>query len=542
MHKWRSSTRRAIVQLLIITQILLPMRLLAEDVIGWEPPSDAFICGFDKNGDAKWTTKGEASLCNKGSTFSPEKSYQTGNGYNSEPPTYSCPIDQVSCDKTTALFCPFTQQRCENGQTSCSQNTSCNRFTESYRDYYSCKTETKTTPKAACTAVTKIEKGKTVKGAYCPISKRTYWQDLLEPNDYLQYCATDCSVRTTEYVCPLSNNRYSDANLCSSDCWQWQQQDKYRCPVSGSEYYDQWSCNNNCVETRSCDPVKEFKCPLGDEYACVNLDLTDSSDNFACSKVACGAYSSNNQKEPVDRNMHIDDGNYSQEGECLGSIMIFAGRAMDCRTPGISSAYQNCCAKDDGEIYHDSMGSIADTYVYISAISTVYEAASVAYAAYSEGKTATEAANAATEFMQGAVDPTTLAITVAIMLIMNYLEKACPPEDIETAILDASGYCVNLGEKCTKKWFGSCVQEVEVKCCFNSKLARIIHEQGRPQINLSFGTAKEPNCRGFDAEEFQSLDFSKIDLSEYYQELRHKNQTEMQNGLQNAIKDKVGGQ
>lgn len=64
-------------------------------------------------------------------------------------------------------------------------------------------------------------------------------------------------------------------------------------------------------------------------------------------------------------------------------------------------------------------------------------------------------------------------------------------------------------------------------CCFSSKLGRIFHEQGRPQLSAfgldgGWGSARQPNCRGFTPEEFQSLDFSSIDLSEYEADLSTK--------------------
>src|SRR3546814_19770346 len=70
------------------------------------------------------------------------------------------------------------------------------------------------------------------------------------------------------------------------------------------------------------------------------------------------------------------------------------------------------------------------------------------------------------------------------------------------------------------------------ECCFNTKLGRIIQEQGRPQLkafngNL-WGTAKKPMCRGFTPEEFQALDFSKIDLSEYYADIEARAQSDIQ--------------
>jgi conjugal transfer mating pair stabilization protein TraN len=245
--------------------------------------------------------------------------------------------------------------------------------------------------------------------------------------------------------------------------------------------------------------------------------------------------------DTTDRGIFIDDGDYDQSGHCLGSVMIFAGGAMDCRLPGVSSAWQDCCAKDDGEIYLDSMGSIIDTYSYMQGLTTAAEAAAIAYNAYSAGASSAEAAGAASDFMANSFDPTTMAVTIAITLIMNYLEKACPPEDIETAIMNSSGFCVELGTKCTKEWLGECVQQVEVKCCFSSKLARIIHEQGRPQLGLTFGTVDEPNCAGFSAEQFQSLDFSTINLAEYYDELRHKKQNTIEQDLNQTMTSKLQG-
>ena len=81
-------------------------------------------------------------------------------------------------------------------------------------------------------------------------------------------------------------------------------------------------------------------------------------------------------------------------------------------------------------------------------------------------------------------------------------------------------------------------------CCFNSILARIIHEQGRPQLGIPWrvGDAAEGwlNCRGFTPEELSSLDFSQIDLREYLQYVSKKTNltdTEISN-IQQSIKDK----
>ena len=58
-----------------------------------------------------------------------------------------------------------------------------------------------------------------------------------------------------------------------------------------------------------------------------------------------------------------------------------------------------------------------------------------------------------------------------------------------------------------------------VYCCFNSQLARIIHEQGRPRIGMSFGSGKNPICRGYYPNEFMQLNFALMDFSEYAEEI-----------------------
>jgi conjugal transfer mating pair stabilization protein TraN len=170
-----------------------------------------------------------------------------------------------------------------------------------------------------------------------------------------------------------------------------------------------------------------------------------------------------------------------------------------------------------------------------------YAAVSAYTAAVANGQTAAQATNAASTAAQNqmmiAFDPTSLAIAIVVYLVMSYLTKACPADDMTTALMADSGYCHLIGEHCVTEMLGSCTQSERVYCCFNSKLARIIQEQGRAQVpgmNV-WGDAENPNCRGFTPTEFQALDFSKIDLTEYYVELRHQTQTMMKANIKAGI-------
>jgi conjugal transfer mating pair stabilization protein TraN len=117
------------------------------------------------------------------------------------------------------------------------------------------------------------------------------------------------------------------------------------------------------------------------------------------------------------------------------------------------------------------------------------------------------------------------AFGIVVIVVMRLLMgTGCDVNDIMTSNDLKSKRCHYIGTYCEKKILSMCVQKAKGHCCFNSILARIIHQQGRPQLTSfqpagAWGPAKRPNCRGFTPEEFQSLDFSKIDMSEYYQQV-----------------------
>ncbi len=65
-------------------------------------------------------------------------------------------------------------------------------------------------------------------------------------------------------------------------------------------------------------------------------------------------------------------------------------------------------------------------------------------------------------------------------------------------------------------------RKYQVFCTYGSKIARILTEAGYQQLGRSFGHAKNPDCHGLTAEELQRLDFSKIDFSQVYDDIRAK--------------------
>ncbi len=99
----------------------------------------------------------------------------------------------------------------------------------------------------------------------------------------------------------------------------------------------------------------------------------------------------------------------------------------------------------------------------------------------------------------------------------------CSEKEKALAKLRQEKKCVQVGTYCAEKLpIIGCIRKKTNFCCFGTKLARLIHEQGRPQLRMGFGDAEHPQCRGFTVEELTRLDFSKIDLSELLTELYSK--------------------
>ncbi|MFA7606533.1 MAG: conjugal transfer protein TraN [Rhodocyclaceae bacterium] len=79
-----------------------------------------------------------------------------------------------------------------------------------------------------------------------------------------------------------------------------------------------------------------------------------------------------------------------------------------------------------------------------------------------------------------------------------------------------AGQCHYVGSYCSANSFFGCLARKNTYCCFNSKLGRIIQEQGRAQLGIGWGSAENPQCRGFSPQELTSIDFANINFTEFY--------------------------
>jgi conjugal transfer mating pair stabilization protein TraN len=95
---------------------------------------------------------------------------------------------------------------------------------------------------------------------------------------------------------------------------------------------------------------------------------------------------------------------------------------------------------------------------------------------------------------------------------------ACGREEMLLHQRDAQGLCSYVGTYCASSFLGVCFTKRKVYCCFESKLSRILQEQGRAQLNKPWAPPRKETCAGFTVAEFAQLDLSKMDFSEVYAE------------------------
>ena len=91
----------------------------------------------------------------------------------------------------------------------------------------------------------------------------------------------------------------------------------------------------------------------------------------------------------------------------------------------------------------------------------------------------------------------------------------CSASEIELAKERNAGNTHYLGRYCSRRtFFGLCIRHSRAWCVFGSKLGRILQQQGRAQLGIGWSS-----CRGFTVAEIESIDFARLDLSEFTQDL-----------------------
>ncbi len=147
-----------------------------------------------------------------------------------------------------------------------------------------------------------------------------------------------------------------------------------------------------------------------------------------------------------------------------------------------------------------------------------------------------------TDFAAYAADAMTgvgLAIAVA-MTVMQYL-STCSNQENQLAVLRGKNICHQVGSWCSEQvpLIGLCLQTKTSFCCFNSKLALLVNEQGRPQIGKSWGAAQSPDCSGFTVAQIGSLNFSAMNLSAAFSDMMSNVNMPNQSAMMTAATNKI---
>jgi conjugal transfer mating pair stabilization protein TraN len=82
-------------------------------------------------------------------------------------------------------------------------------------------------------------------------------------------------------------------------------------------------------------------------------------------------------------------------------------------------------------------------------------------------------------------------------------------------------------------------REDHLFCIFPTKLARIFQEQAREQLNINWGDAHDPDCRGLTLEEIKKLNFSKISLKEAFEEPKTPETQDKIQRIEERLKNKL---
>ena len=114
-------------------------------------------------------------------------------------------------------------------------------------------------------------------------------------------------------------------------------------------------------------------------------------------------------------------------------------------------------------------------------------------------------------------DPYSFALQVGVQVLTKM--AACSQDEQLLALKKGQRLCTYVGTYKTGKIYR---RKFEGYCCYNSRLARIVQEQGRQQLGRPYGAPQNPDCSGFTPQDLELLDFSAMDLSEFVADVQSK--------------------
>lgn len=387
---------------------------------------------------------------------------------------------------------------------------------------------------------------------------------------------SQCSDEKANDTCTLAEHRCTEPGGTRNingkdihkDCWAWE--DTYTCLGERLNSCDDLKAKGCTYLSKTCvETVPAGACQVWDlSYQCTTpggtTEKEDCSNKGFCLNGQCFDSS------------HPPDGDFAkavvtmeaarEAGEYLNpDLQIFKGAAEKCEIK--LSGLKNCCKSKGGAQSNQSIlagaaisgGKAVLDYSFQKASGYMYDfmfskgndwMSQKAVEAFSSGSWnpvpstsmsfygLTISYTSGTGFAFVGFDPASFALQVGIYLLMELL--SCDEPEAYLQMKRGANLCHYVGSYCSTKVLGYCLIQKETHCCFNSRLARIIQDQGRPQIGKNWGSAKSPNCSGFTPEEFQKMDFGAMDLSEFIDEIM-KNANVPDESTLHSLVEKQGG-
>ncbi|AVE61429.1 hypothetical protein AM352_24160 (plasmid) [Citrobacter koseri] len=118
----------------------------------------------------------------------------------------------------------------------------------------------------------------------------------------------------------------------------------------------------------------------------------------------------------------------------------------------------------------------------------------------------------------------------------------CSDEEKALGKAREKGITVKVGTYCGTEVLGACVQQKTGYCVFESKLSKIVQEQGRKgQLGISFGSGKSPDCRGITVDELGKLHFDNMDWSSFFDDLARQSNVPQDQQLLDRVNNSMAG-
>lgn len=386
------------------------------------------------------------------------------------------------------------------------------------------------------------------------------------------------SCKLAQKVCTEpAETRVVNGVSVHKDCWKWRED--YACTATSSNECKSYQDNPKCeLKTSTCaDKFPNGQCQTTQNtYSCITQaassgTVTDCSGQQFCNGGACfdtGYEPDHDFGQTVAVAELMRQAGIYGEKDCSGdasgmNCVLFKGQPSEC----INKVWvgNNCCNSNNGGGYNMSnyqMISQTMTVLY-DVVGSPYmfdalysiggsDLTSIWTSIYGSNQCGPPAATQGTSFyfvdiswanggLDFSINYTQLYIYIAMYVITEM--TTCDPQSQITSMKKGVGLCSRVGSWCSDElWLGIatgkvCLEKTVNYCCFNSKLARIIQEQGRPQLGRSFGDPKNPDCSGLTIGDIMKIDFSKVDFSEFIADIKPKlpNPDKVKENAQNQV-------